>query len=391
MFLDPVIPALCVIAMVVLALAIVLRRLRQPHVVAYILAGVIVGPGGLGLVDDLESMSRLGSIGIVLLLFFVGLEVNLSALLRGWKIAVGGTLLQILFSLGAVWLLGLWLDWSTSRIVLLGFVISLSSTAVVMKLLEDRGEIDTRVGRNVIGVSIIQDLALVPMVLVLSFLGGETPSTGMIIRQALGAAGLLVLVGWVMRTRRLPALSSIAGDDGEMRLLTALLACFGLAFATGLLGLSTALGAFIAGVLVTYSQQGAWIRDQLMPFRDLMVGAFFVSVGMMIAPSFVASEWRTITGLVLAALVTNTAINAAVIRLLGDSWPGAWYAGALLAPIGELSFLLAALGRQSGVIGDFGYQATVVTIAITMTVSPLWIAAFRRLGGATESSPPDGV
>ncbi len=378
MFLDPIIPALCATAFVVLAIAVVLRRLNQPHVVAYILAGVLVGPGVLGIVGDLEPMSRLGSIGVVLLLFFVGMEVHVPSLIKGWRIAVVGTLLQVALSVGVVWLLGLALGWSLSRSVLLGFVIVHSSTAVVLKLLRDRGEADTEVGRNVLGVTLVQDLALVPMLIVLSLLAGERPSAGQIAIQCAGAVLIVALVAWVVTKQRFPLpLRSIAGTDGESRLIVALLACFGLAWATGAMGLSAALGAFAAGLVLTYSSDGDWVRERLASLRDLLVAVFFVSVGMMIDVTFLVEHWATVAFLVGAVFVANTAINAGVVRLLGMGWRDSLYCGALLAQIGELSFLLAALGLQIGAIGGFGYQATVATIAITLTLSPMWIALFR--------------
>ncbi|MCA9295060.1 MAG: cation:proton antiporter [Phycisphaerales bacterium] len=385
MHLDPIIPILCVIAILVLALAIIMKRFQQPHVVAYVLAGVMVGPSGLGIVRDLDSMSRLGSIGIVLLLFFVGMEVNLPSLIRRWRIAVGGTVLQIVLSLGAIWVLGLFLDWPVNRIVLLGFVISLSSTAVVFKMLHDRGEADSRVGQNVTGILLVQDLAIVPMLVVVSFFGGDAPSVVEVSMQLVGAVAIVAVVAWAVRHRSFPLpLQSVAGEDGELQLLVGMLSCFGLALLTGLLGLSSALGAFVAGILVVYSRQGDWIHDRLAPFRDLTVGAFFLSVGMLIDPSYLLHEWVTIVGLVTAVFITNTVINAGAIRMLGEPWAESWYAGAMLAQVGELSFLLAAIGVRTGAISNFAYQATVATIAVTLTLSPPWIAVVRRLSGVRQ-------
>jgi len=151
----------------------------------------------------------------------------------------------------------------------------------------------------------------------------------------------------------------------------------------------------LAGVLVTYSRQATWIREQLAPFRDLLVGAFFVSIGMMIRVDYLVTQWRIITVLVVAVLLTNTIINALIIRALGRSWHESWFAGALLAQVGELSFLLAAVGVRSGMITSFACQATVVTIALTLTLSPLWILVIGRAsrrssrgGGSSPASPP---
>ena len=379
---DHIIPALSGILIVVLVLAILLRRMRQPVVVAFILTGVLIGPSGFGFITDLTLMNDLGSLGIVLLLFFVGMEIDLSALLARWKNAVGGTVLQVLASVAAVAVFGQAFGWSFNRMLLLGFVVSISSTAVVLQILRDDEEQKTRVGETVTGILIVQDLAIIPMLLVLGLLGDSTPGAVELTLQGLGLVTLILSIVWVIQHQRLPSLvMRIAREDEDSRFLVSLLLCFGLAFFAGLVGLSTALGAFAAGIMVRAARQTEWIHRNLEPFRVIFVGAFFVSIGMLIDLTFIRDEWLTVTLLVVVVMVSNTTINAFVFRSLGEPWRESVYSAALLAQVGELSFLLAAVGRSNGMISDFGYQATVSSIAITLTLSPAWILLFQGLTG----------
>lgn len=382
MYVDPLIPALCILLAVMLALAVGLRRIHQPHVVAYILAGVVLGPSGLGMIGDLDAMGRLGGIGVILLLFFVGLEIDLPDLIKGWRIAVFGTIFQIAVSVGVIWLLGTFLDWSFGRVVLLGFVISLSSTAVVMGLLAESGLTKTSLGNNVIGILVVQDLALIPMLMVLGLLGDSGEGSNLL-RSATQVIGGLVLLGvvvWVVRRGRAVRIASDATrQDEELQVLSALLLCFGLAAITGLIGLSSALGAMLAGLLISTSSENQWVAGTLRPFRVVFVGAFFVSIGMMIDLTFLSENWRIVSLLVIAVFATNTFINAIVLRMLGLGWRESLHAGTVLSQIGELSFVLAAVGLNTAIIAEYSYQMTVCTIALTLTLSPAWIMLSRRI------------
>ena len=171
MHMDPAMPVVVGIVFTILILGLALRGLRQPAAVAYLIAGVVIGPQGLGLVSDANVITRLGEVGVVLLLFFVGMEISLPRLLERWQAPLFGMLLKAIVGIGCAWLLGSRLDWPTARIIMLGFVLSLNSTAVVLKMLRDWGETDTQVGRDVTGVLLIQDLALIPMLIILDSLG----------------------------------------------------------------------------------------------------------------------------------------------------------------------------------------------------------------------------
>lgn len=374
MHLDPVLPYTVGAIFAILILGLLLRSLKQPHVVGYLIAGVILGPHGLALVQDEVTLGRLGAIGVVLLLFFIGMEASPRKLIENWKVAVLGTLLQILISIGCVWPLGLILDWPLERIVLIGFVISLSSTAVVLKLLHDWKEFDTKVGQNVLAILLAQDLAVIPMLIILGMFGDSDAEHSNIYLQAGGAILIAVIVGYIAikGTIRLP-LGRILGEDLEMHVFAALAICLGLSLLTGLAGLSTALGAFVAGMLIGAAKETRWVHHSLEPFRVLFVALFFVSIGMLVDLGFLQSHWYQVGALIFLVLITNTFINGVILRMLGENWRDSLYAGTLLSQIGEFSFLLAAVGIQAHIISDYGYQMTVVVISMSLLLSPAWI------------------
>jgi CPA2 family monovalent cation:H+ antiporter-2 len=374
MHLDPVLPYTVGALLAILILGLLLRSLKQPHVVGYLIAGVILGPHGMALVQDEATLARLGAIGVVLLLFFIGMEASPKKLIENWKVAVLGTLLQIIISIGCVWPLGLFLDWPVARIILIGFVISLSSTAVVLKLLQDWREFDTKVGQNVLAILLAQDLAVVPMLIILAMFGDSSAEHGNVFLQVGGAVLIAVIVGYiaVKNTIHLP-LSRVLGEDLEMHVFAALAICLGLSLLTGLAGLSTALGAFVAGMLIGAAKETRWVHHSLEPFRILFVALFFVSIGMLVDLGFLLSHWYQVCTLIFLVLITNTFINGIILRMLGDNWRDSIYAGTLLSQIGEFSFVLAAVGIQAKIISDYGYQMTVVVISMSLLVSPAWI------------------
>ena len=317
---------------------------------------------------------------MVLLLFFIGMEVSPRRLASSWKVSIIGTLLQILISVGFVWVVGAWLDWPFGRVLMLGFVISLSSTAVVLKILSDWNELDTPVGQDAVGILLVQDFAVVPMLIILDQLGGGSSEHSNIWLQVTGGAVILAILAYlaVREEIRLPFLKWLKRDE-ELQLFGALSICFGIALLTGWMGLSTALGAFVAGMVIGAARETQWVHHSLAPFRVVLLAIFFVSIGMMLDLRFLVANLALVLALVFVILVVNTFINAGILRLLGDPWKETLYAGALLAQIGEFSFVLAAVGINSHAISEYGYQLVISTIAVSLLFSPAWIMLVRRL------------
>ncbi len=380
-YMDPAILPLVVLAIAIVVVGLVLKRLRQPHVVGYILAGVLIGPFGLAVVTDYASMARVGAFGVLLLVFFIGMELPLRSLITHWRAPILGTALEIMVSVVCVWPLGAALGWTPKRIVFLGFVISMSSTAVILNILRDRGELNEPIGRDVTGITVAQDLAVIPMLVVLGLLSGDRPHGFELTLQSLGGLGALAVVYYIARCGgeiNLP-FASVVRQDREIQIFAAFFVCFGFALLTGLMHLSAALGAFLAGVVLAAAKHGDWVREHMDPFRVVFVALFFVSVGMLIDLQFLRDNVATIAVLVAVVFVVNTFINAVALRAVGHPWRASVYGGALLSQIGEFSFVLAAVGLQNGIITEYAYQTTIAVICLSLLLSPAWISLFRRL------------
>jgi len=380
MHMDPVMPQLVGAVLLILILAFILKLAKQPHVIAYLLAGVLIGPYGIELITDADVIGRFGAIGVVLLLFFVGMETEPKKLISNWKLAVIGTLVQIVLSILCIWGLGLWFDWSIPRIILIGFVISLSSTAVIIKLLQDSNILNSKVGQGVLSILLAQDLAIIPMLIILGVLGSGEIDVAHLIKQAIGAVLAILLFSVVFRREQLHLpMARWLKEDKELQLFAALGLCFGLALITAWFDLSTALGAFIAGLIVGVAKETQWVHHTLESFKVLFIALFFVSVGMLLDMSFLLEYWPQAIALTLAAILTNTFINALILRMAKFKWRDSLYSGVLLSQIGEFSFVLAAVGSQTNIINEFGYQLALCVISLSLLVSPVWISLGEKL------------
>ncbi|NQV29332.1 MAG: cation:proton antiporter [Candidatus Marinimicrobia bacterium] len=380
MHMDPLLPTIAGIALTVLILGALLQRFKQPPILGYIIAGILLGPSVLGVVNDIESMTRFGSIGVLLLLFFVGMEVSLPRLLTNWRIIVLGTLLQIVLSVGFVLLVGNFLNWPLGRGILLGFVISLSSTAVVIKILQGLKQLESEVGRDVLGILLVQDMAIIPMLIIINFYSGTSPENMDIVLQICGAILFLLLIVWIVRHKELKfPFSQVMKRDSELQVFSALFICLSLALVSDFFHLSTALGAFIAGILVASAKETVWVHRNLEPFHILFLSFFFVSIGFLLDIDFLLNNLATILMLVGAAFILNTSINAGILRIFKIPWRRSLYTGAILAQIGEFSFVLASVGWQTKMITQTGYQLSIAVITLTLLLSPFWILLFGRL------------
>ncbi|HYD02806.1 MAG TPA: cation:proton antiporter [Alphaproteobacteria bacterium] len=377
---TPILPILVIMSAVVLVVGILSKKLRQPYVISYIIAGFLLGPSVFAILQNDLVISNLGNIGIVLLLFFVGMEIDLKKLLSGWKSAFLGTIFQVFVSVFAMWIFGRFFGWGIEQVILLGFVISLSSTAVVLKILEEWKETDTHAGRNVISILLAQDFAFIPMIIILGLFSGGGVDSRILALQLTGMILMLTLMAYVFGKRQisLPFSRFIKGDH-EMQVFLAIALCFGMSLISGLFELSTALGAFLAGLLISASKETQWVHHALNPFRIFFVALFFIYVGIIINLQFLIANWVIILTMVAIVFALNTAINTLIIYLLHNNWRDSLYAGAMLSQIGEFSLLLAAVGLSAGVIAAFDYQMIVQVIALTLLLSPLWILFNKKI------------
>ncbi|MDA3855161.1 MAG: cation:proton antiporter [Candidatus Woesearchaeota archaeon] len=377
---DPILPLLVEITLIILIMGFLLKLLKLPYVIGYILAGLIIGPYGLKVVTDVEIISLLGSMGVVILLFFVGMEISLKDIIDSWKYALVGTLIQVGGSVLIMYGVGHFFSWPINRIILLGFIISLSSTAVVLKILGDLKEKNSKISKHVISILLFQDIIIVPMIIILGFLGGTEVSYKEIMLQIIGGILIIGFLAYLIKVGKinLKFLKYIK-DDKEMEIFASFILCFGFALITGLFGLSVALGAFIAGIVISVSKETKWVKESLEPFYVVFVAIFFISIGMLLNLDFIKTNYKTIMIIVFIAFFINTLINYIVLRALGNTKIESMYGGVLLSQIGEFSFVLAALGISAGIISDFSYDMTISIISLTLLLSPFYILIFSKL------------
>jgi len=380
--------SLAIVVVVALLAGMTLSRLRQPALVGYLLTGIVLGPSALAVVENRDQIVFLADLGILLLLFIVGMELSLRGFRAVWQIAVATAMMQIAVALGVMWLFSTLFGWRPETTVLLGFAVALSSTAVVIKLLDDLNLLRTQVGQLTVAVLIAQDLAIIPMILVLGLFAGGAGIEGAeaagvgesMAKIALSVIVLAALVIFLSRREKvdMPFMKALSATP-ELRPLYGAGLCFGSAAVSGLLGLSTVYGAFLAGLVVGNSRARRMILRSVQPLQNILVMVFFVSIGLLIDLQFVADNIVPVLMVLLVVTVGKTAFNIAILLGLRQPWPHAFISGLLLAQVGEFSLLLAAMGRSTGLIGESDFQLVITVTAFTLIVSPLWLATARRM------------
>ncbi len=381
---------------VVFALSVVAivacHRLRIPPLVGLLVTGVFAGPSGLHLISVEEEVEVMAEVGVVLLLFVIGLELSLKGLAKmGRPLLLGGTVQMGLTAL-AVGIGSYLMARGTGTSVFLGFVVALSSTAVVLKILQDRGEIDSPHGTAVLGTLIYQDIAVVPLMLAIPLFGGTataaTSALGLLVRLA-----IVVVVGYVAYRWVVPWVlhRTAATQSREAFLLTIIVICLGIALLTSRAGLSLALGAFLAGLIISESEYSNQAVAVILPFRDVFTSLFFVSVGMLLDLSFVAEHALEVAVLTLGILLIKPAAALVAVLSLGYPLRTAVLAGLALGQIGEFSFVLAAAGEQAGVIDAGLFQTVLATAVASMLLTPLLIQVSPRVADALCSLPLPGA
>ena len=355
-------------------------RLGQPPIVGYLAAGVAIGPFTPGFVGDGGRIGELAELGVVLLLFALGVEFSLRELARVRRVVVPGAIVQVLVTavIGAV--VGLPLGLSLTGAVVIGAAIAISSTLVVLKVLVERGELDSLHGRAAIGWMIVQDLATIALIAMLEPLAGED-LTGPLLFALLRTAAFLALA-YLVGTRVLPWLFRTVSRMGSPELFllsvfaTALLAAF---LSSAVFGLSLALGAFVAGLIVSESDLAHQAAGEITPFRDLFAVLFFVSVGMLLDPAAVVLDWPAVLALLVVATLVKAAAAAVLGWVLGLPPRSAILLGAVIGQVGEFSFLLAEQALSLGLLDARGFNLVLSTAVLSIVVTPMVVRAAARL------------
>ncbi len=373
----PLIDELAVIAVLGVLVTVLLAKLRLPTVAGLLFAGALAGPFGLKLVHSIRSIEVLAEIGVVLLLFSIGLEFSLARLRHIFRTVALGGVIQVGLTALATFAIARAAGEPTSRAVLYGFIFSLSSTAIVLRALGDRRELDAPHGRFIVGTLIFQDLMVVPMGLIVPLLGARAGggAAAVQIAYALGKA-IAVVVGIGIAARAIvPRILGWvdASRSREVFLLAVLGLCIGTAWLTSLAGLSLALGAFLGGMVVADTEYGHRAMGDILPLRDAFMSVFFVSLGMLFDPRTVLAHPVMVGVLLLGFLVGKGFL--ATVAALTMRFPArvAWLAGVGLAQFGEFGFVLARLGRDAGLVDDQTLQPLLAAGIASMFLTPVLV------------------
>lgn len=349
------------------------NRLRQPVLLGYLASGLIVGPFGLELLKDQVQIEHLAEIGVAFLLFTLGVEFSLTELKRVKDIAIKGSLLQIGLTIGLVAVLATLMGWveGITQGVFLGAVLSLSSTAVVLKTITERGEMNTLHAQIMLAILIAQDLALGLMLAIMPALN-EPKNLGWALMIALLKVLLFLASALVIGRLLVPRLiKSVAEtENSELFLLTVIALCLGVALITASLGISIEMGAFVAGLMIAEIDYADQALDKILPLRDTFASLFFASIGMLIDPVIILQNFGLILGLVAVVMLGKAAIILPIIIKFGYSFKTALITSLGLNQIGEFSFVLALVGLHMGFITQEKYLLLLGTTAITLVLTP---------------------
>jgi CPA2 family monovalent cation:H+ antiporter-2 len=380
------------LCLVILLLIVLLKRLRQPYFIAYLLAGIALGPGVFGVFSQDSVISGLGDIGLLLLMFFLGMEIEIpdrKALLFQPLIA---QFVKTLFSFVVAFVAGWWLNWAVANIFILTLLLVFNSTAVVSEILRKNGELHTVTGRIVLNMLLLQDILAAPAYTLISFLTGR-PINRAGVLLAIVICSLLFLLLRAIRNRNLFQWTGWRRltDDHDLQVFAGVALCLGFGTLANLAGLSAAIGSFGAGIFLGKTRAFSWLETALRPFKIFFVALFFVSIGLSLnLPYIWVHRWQ-IAGIALGVMLVNSVLSSLVFRLLGHRWTTSFQMGALLSQTGELGLLACTLAWQAGIIGRDFYDLCSSVTGLILLVSTIWIGILRdAVKGVSGRSPENG-
>ena len=351
---------------------LVFTKIKVPTVVGYLLTGIIAGPHLLSLVKARQEIELMAEIGVVLLLFTIGMEFSLKHLLKIRRIVFLGGFFQVLLTAGVFYIVSYSFGMNWQGSLFIGFLAALSSSALVLKLLQERSELTSNYGRTVLGILIFQDLLLVPLLLFANLLGDNpvnvTSEILLLILKAVIIIGL-VYVGNRWLLPKLLHLIAMAKNQ-ELFMMSIFLICLAIALLTSKLGMSLAFGAFLAGLMISESEYSHNAFGNLVPFKDTFTSFFFVSIGMLLDLTFVIENLQLVIISVVLVIVLKTIIAGGTGFILGHTFRGTVLVGIALCQVGEFSFILAKIGYNFAILSEFYYQLFLAVAVITMALTP---------------------
>jgi CPA2 family monovalent cation:H+ antiporter-2 len=363
-----------------------LQKLKVPSIVGFLIAGVALGPHGFGMIQGVREVELLAEVGVILLLFMIGLEISLKSLKRIRSTIVGGGFLQVLLTLLSTAAIAYPFLGKLNASLFTGFLVALSSTAIVMRMLFDRAEMDSPHGRLSMGILIFQDLCVVPFMLLVPILAGHQGSFVQVSWTLFKSAAILFIVIFGARWLVPNLLHQIVHTRSrELFVITIILLCLGTALLTSELGLSLALGAFLAGLIISESEYAYQAISDILPFKDSFNGLFFISVGMLMNLKFLGENLFVILLAVLFILLLKISTGFFSVHLLGHPVRISLQTGLHLAQIGEFSFVLAMTGKSAGIITENLYQLFLSASIWSMVLTPFIIRASPRISSWMSS------
>ena len=379
---PPLFADLLIILLVSVPVAFLCLRLKLPLLVGFMLTGILIGPYGLGLIKELEAIEILAEIGVILLLFTIGLEFSIKRLREIKNLVLIGGGLQVILTVAATAVVAVLFGRELNQAIFFGFLVALSSTAIVLKSYADRQETDAPHGRAGIGILLFQDVSIVLMMLLVPILGGQdAASVGAIAKTlgvSLGALIVIVAGAWFLVPFLLKKVVGLRSP--EVLLLTAVLISLGMAWITSQFGLSLALGAFIAGIVLSESEYSHQVTADILPFRDVFNSLFFVSIGLLLSLGALIENFSTVLLWVVFLVIGKTLIIWSVVQLMGFPQRTAAMTALGLAQIGEFSFVLAKAGQSAQLFSGADYQTFLAASIISMIATPFMISAAPSFG-----------
>lgn len=364
-----------------IAVIFIFQKMRIPVIIGFLITGVICGPHGAGLFTSLHDVEILAEIGVILLLFSIGMEFSLSNLLQIKRTVLLGGALQVTLTTGIVIAIALYFNEPLNKAVAYGFLVSLSSTAIVLKLMQERGEMNASHGKTALGILIFQDIIAIPMILLIPLLSGTgaastsavfifvAKTAGMIILTLAGAKWIVpFLLFHITRTR-----------SRELFILTIVVLCFGIAGLTYYMGLSLALGAFLAGLIISETDYSYEAMGNILPFKEIFTSIFFISIGMLLDYSFAVKNIAPVLLLVFSIIVLKVAAITVTGIIIGLPLSVSLMSGLVLSQVGEFSFIVSKTARTHSLLETGHYQYFLSVSILTMLAAPFIIAAAQRI------------
>lgn len=371
----------CVLCMTILGLMFLLKRLHQPYLIAYIIAGILLGPYGVKLFDQPEEIEAVGEAGILLLMFFIGMEINVpnkKSLIIKPLLAQG---IKILLSFMFAFLLGWILTLDFKSILLIAILFTFNSTAVVVEFLKKHGTLHTAFGIVILNILLLQDLLLAPVLTLLKFWNGEKFNMLNFIIPLAICIGIFLIFRKIRHLREIRFSSTFLENDHDLQVFSGLFICLGFGLVAEVVGLSAALGSFIAGVVVGKIRAFHWLEHSLLPFKVFFVALFFVSIGLRLDLNYLFSNYVLITIGTLVVLISNSVMSSIFFRILNFRWKDSFYGGALLSQTGEFGILALSIAYKTGMVGYDLYKAGLGITCLSLLLSTIWISCsvnFRR-------------